>query len=88
MLFLLPDRFCLALLQLSILPGDFSLGFAASVLGHNSAPTIASMMLRHLHDLGLVEMSAGPNMWRLQSSVRHAAADLAVQLQLPLISVR
>ena len=85
---LLPNELLLSLVQLSIMPGDFSTAAAACVLGCSSCPTICAMTLRHLWDLGLVDMSAGHKNWHMQNSVRLAAAELAVHLQLPLISAR
>lgn len=87
-LLLLPNDLLLSLLQLSILPGDFSITAAACLLGSSSCHTVTSMTLRHLFDLGLVDKSVNYNNWRVQSSVRAAAAELAVHLQLPLISAR
>lgn len=84
----LPDELLLSLVQLSILPGDFSTAAAACILGQSSSPTISAIILRHLYSLGLVDMSAGQHMWCLQGSVQAAAAELAVHLQLPLISAR
>ena len=82
----LPD--VLRLVQLSILPGTFATATAAQVLGQASCPTETILLLRKLHLLGLVELGPGLGTWRLQGSVRAAAAELAVHLQLPLISAR
>jgi len=82
----LPD--VVRLIQLSILAGAFHTAMAAQVLGQASCPTETALLLRKLYNLGLVEMGPGHGTWRLQGAVRAAAADLAVQLQLPLISAR
>jgi hypothetical protein len=82
----LPD--VLRLIQFSILPGAFHTATAAEVLGQAACPTETALLLRKLYNVGIVEMGPGQGNWRLQGGVRGAAAELAVQLQLPLISAR
>jgi len=84
----LPDSVLLRLIQLSILPGSFELATAAEVVGQTSCPAETALLLRTLYNTGLVEMGPGHGIWRLQGAVKAAAAHLAVQLQLPLISAR
>ena len=88
MLLLLPDEMLLKLIHLSVLAGDFSTEVAASVLGQGSCPSSSLLLLRRLHSLGLVERGAGHDAWRLPNAVRSAAAELSINLRLPLISVR
>lgn len=88
MLLLLSDEQLLSTVQLSVLPAEFSTDLASSVLGQSSYPIVTTLMLRKLQSLDLLEVGCGPSMWRLQSTVRAVAADLSLDLQLPLISVR
>ena len=88
MLLLLTNEMLLKLVQLSILPGDFSTAIAAAILGQSSCPYVTAMNLRHLSDLGLIERGARQGIWCMQTAIRAAAAELSLCLQLPLISVR